>query len=235
MSAVFAYLRVSTDAQDVENQKLGVSQYCRERGWLPSFVEDTASGRTAWQKRPLGQLLQQMNAGDILVVSEVSRLARSVMQVLEIAKKAVEHDLKIHIVKSGMVFDDSMQSKILATILGLVAEIERDFISIRTREALAKKKAEGKTLGRPPGQAQRLKLDDQADVIDQMLREKLTKTEMARQLGCARVTLLNWLKLRRSSGNAQKANQKKRTGAPLGGGGWVGGPVRRPWAARPTD
>jgi DNA invertase Pin-like site-specific DNA recombinase len=185
-----------------------VSQYCRERGWLPSFVEDTASGRTAWQKRPLGQLLQQMNAGDVLVVAEVSRLARSVMQVLEIAKEAVERDLRIHVVKSGMVFDDSMQSKILATILGLVAEIERDFISTRTREALAKKKAEGKTLGRPPGPAQRLKLDAQAQAIDQMLREKLTKTEMARRLNCSRVTLLEWLKLRRPQG---KPARKKPT------------------------
>ena len=210
MGAVFAYLRVSTDAQDTANQKLGVSQYCRERGWLPSFVEDTASGRTAWQKRPLGQLLQQMKAGDVLVVSEVSRLARSVMQVLEIAKEAVERDLKIHVVKSGMVFDDSMQSKILATILGLVAEIERDFISTRTREALAKKKAEGKTLGRPPGPVKRLKLDEQAQAIDQMLREKLTKTEIARRLNCSRVTLLEWLKLRRPQGKPARKKAEPR-------------------------
>jgi DNA invertase Pin-like site-specific DNA recombinase len=210
MGAVFAYLRVSTDAQDVANQKLGVAQYCRERAWLPSFVEDTASGRLAWQKRPLGQLLRQMQAGDVLVVSEVSRLARSVMQVLEIAKEAVERDLRIHVVKSGMVFDDSMQSKILATILGLVAEIERDFISTRTREALAKKKAEGKTLGRPPGPAPRLKLDAQTEALDQMLRDKLPKAEMARRLHCSRVTLLGWLKLRRPDGKpARRKPQRK--------------------------
>jgi DNA invertase Pin-like site-specific DNA recombinase len=209
--AVFAYLRVSTDAQDVANQKQGVTQYCNERRWLPSFVEDTSSGRTAWQKRPLGQLMQSMKAGDVLVVSEVSRLARSVMQVLEIAKEAVERDIKIHVVKTGMVFDDSMQSKILATILGLVAEIERDFISTRTREALAKKKADGKILGRPPGRAAKLKLDEHAPEIDSMLRSKTSKAEMSRQLGCAYQTLFDWLKLRRPDGKPapKKAARKK--------------------------
>lgn len=200
MPAVFAYLRVSTDAQDVENQKHGVRDYCLKNGWLPSFVEDTSSGKTPWQKRPLGQLLQQMQAGDVLVVSEVSRLARSVVQVLEIAKEATDRDIRIHVVKSGIVFDGSMQAKIVATMLGLAAELERDFISSRTKEALSKRKAEGIRLGRPPVKSDKRKLDNRTEEIDSMLRENLSKAEITRRLGCSYQTLTDWLKLRRPDG-----------------------------------
>lgn len=193
---VYAYLRVSTDAQDVANQKKGVIEYCAERKWQPAIIEDTSSGRTPWRSRPLGKLLDSMAAGDVLVVSEVSRLARSTLQVLEIMQMATGHDLRLHVVKSGMVMDGSMQSKIVTTMLGLAAEIERDFISQRTREALQRKKAEGHKLGRPIGPAKRLKLDAQAETVLQMLAAKVKKDAIAKACGVSRQTLYSWMAAR---------------------------------------
>ncbi len=198
MPQVFAYLRVSTDAQDVANQRHGVTAYCAARGLLaPVFVEDTASGRTDWRTRPLGQIIERANAGDVVVVSEVSRLARNTLQVLEIGRECISRGVVLHVAKSSIVFDDSMQSKIIATVLGLVAEIERDFISTRTREALQKKKAEGQQLGRPKGPAKTLKLDEQARKIDDYLSKGIDKRTTAKLLGVAPNTLYMWLRSRR--------------------------------------
>lgn len=198
MSHVFAYLRVSTDAQDVANQRHGVVRYCTEKKLLaPVFIEDTASGRTDWRARPLGQLITRATAGDVIVVAEVSRLARSTLQVLEIGRECLERGVTLHVAKNGIVFDDSMQSKIVATVLGLVAEIERDFISARTKEALAKRKAEGVKLGRPPGAPCKLRLDPQADKIDDYLAKKIDKRAIAKLLDVSPNTLYAWLKVRR--------------------------------------
>jgi DNA invertase Pin-like site-specific DNA recombinase len=132
--AIYIYLRVSTDAQDVENQRHGILEYCASHGIEPDAVyEDTVSGRTDWRNRKIGQLLSAGDKGDVVLVSEVSRLARSTLQVLEILKVAAERQISLVIVKNGLRFDNSMQAKITATILGLAAEIERDFISMRTQ------------------------------------------------------------------------------------------------------
>ena len=200
MPNVIAYLRVSTDAQDVANQRRGVAEYCAARDWLPGYVEDTASGRTPWRERALGQILDRMQRGDVLVCSEVSRLARSTLQVLEVCKIAAERGLQLHIVKTGQVIDDSMQSKVLTTMLALAGEIERDMISARTRETLGRLKAEGVQLGRPPGKAERLKLDDKADQIDNLMRCGVALRAIARVLQCSPQTLHTWLSIRRPDG-----------------------------------
>ena len=198
MSHVFAYLRVSTDAQDVANQRHGVVRYCTDKKLLaPVFVEDTASGRTDWRARPLGQLITRATTGDVIVVAEVSRLARSTLQVLEIGRECIERGVALHVAKNGIVFDDSMQSKIVATVLGLVAEIERDFISARTKEALAKRKADGIKLGRPAGPAKNLRLDQHADKIDDYLAKQIDKRAIAKLLDVSPNTLYAWLKARR--------------------------------------
>ena len=198
MSHVFAYLRVSTDAQDVDNQRHGVVRYCADKQLLaPVFVEDTASGRTDWRARPLGQLITRATTGDVIVVAEVSRLARSTLQVLEIGRECLERGVVLHVAKNGIVFDDSMQSKIVATVLGLVAEIERDFISARTKEALAKRKADGVKLGRPSGPAKTLRLDPHADKIDAYLAKQIDKRAIAKLLDVSPNTLYAWLKVRR--------------------------------------
>ena len=199
MPQIYAYLRVSTDAQDVANQRHGVVKYCADKRLLePVFIEDTASGKTDWRDRPLGKIIERAGQGDIVVVSEVSRLARNTLQVLEIGRECITRGVHLHVAKNGIVFDDSMQSKIVATVLGLVAEIERDFISARTKEALAKRKAEGVKLGRPVGAAKKLRLDPLASKIDEYLKLGMDKRAIAKLLDVAPGTLYNWLKVRRS-------------------------------------
>ncbi len=193
--AIYIYLRVSTSAQDTQNQLHGIQQYCRERGIEPeAVIEDTASGSVAWISRKIGELLSVADKGDVLLVAEVSRLARSTLQVLEILKVASERQVSVVIVKNGLTFDNSMQSKITATILGLAAEIERDFISMRTREALSKCKASGKRLGRPLGSvAKRYKLDEKRTEIERYQKLGINYTAIAKLVGVSRPTLRTWL------------------------------------------
>jgi len=135
----FAYLRVSTDQQDVKNQKLGVLDYCNSHGINPlEFREDTESGKIPWRERTIGTILEKAVRGDVIVVSEVSRLGRSTLQVLEILETAAQKGVCVHIAKNRMIMDGSLQTTITATILGLASQIEREFISARTKEALAK-------------------------------------------------------------------------------------------------
>ena len=146
----FAYLRISTDSQDNQNQKLGILDYCNAFHISPlQFVEDTVSGKVSWKERKIGKILYEAKSGDVLVVSEVSRLGRSALQVLEILEYAAQQGICVHIAKNRFVMDGSMQATITATILGLAAQIEREFISLRTKEALVKCKNDGKKLGRP--------------------------------------------------------------------------------------
>jgi DNA invertase Pin-like site-specific DNA recombinase len=196
--ALFAYLRVSTDIQDVNTQKLGVLEYCAaQKLGVPELVEDTVSGKTDWKEREIGRLLGSCVAGDVIVVSEISRLARSTLQVLEIMQAAAGAEVAIHVVKNAMVMDGSLQSKIYATIFGLAAEIERDFIVQRTREGLARVRAEGVILGRPPGESKTLALDAHAKKIDHYLELKLNKRAMAKLLDVSPNTLYQWLRRRR--------------------------------------
>jgi DNA invertase Pin-like site-specific DNA recombinase len=194
ISAHHAYLRVSTDAQDVDNQRHGILEYANSRGFANlQFTEDSASGKTSWRERKLGELIESLSPGDVLIFAEISRIARSTLQVLEVLEHCVERNIAVHIAKQKMVLDDSMQSLITATVLGLAAQIEREFISIRTREALAKRKAEGVQLGRPKGPAERVKLDDHEPAIRDYLAKGINKRDIARLIPCAPSTLYDWL------------------------------------------
>jgi DNA invertase Pin-like site-specific DNA recombinase len=170
----FAYLRVSTDHQDVKNQKLGVLDYCNHHNISPlKFVEDTVSGKTSWRERAIGTILEKAAKGDYIVVAEVSRLGRSALQVLEILEMAAQKGVSVHIAKNRMVMDGSMQATITATILGLAAQIEKEFISARTKEALSKSKMDGVKLGRPKGESDILKLDAFHDEIIGYIKKEL--------------------------------------------------------------
>lgn len=193
----FAYLRVSTDRQEAKNQKLGVLEYCNSHGINPlKLVEDTVSGKTSWRERAIGVILEQAIEGDIIVVSEVSRLGRSTLQVLEILEVAAQKGISVHIAKNRMVMDGSMQATITATILGLAAQIEREFISARTKEALSKSRIDGVKLGRPKGQADLLKLDAFHDEIAGYLKKGINKRSIAKLIECSPSTLYKWLKRR---------------------------------------
>lgn len=206
----YAYLRVSTDRQDVDNQRYGILEYANTHGLPPvQFVQDALSGRLAWRDRAIGQLLTGMaTAGDVVIFAEISRMARSTLQVLEMLEIGMERALHIHIAKQRMILDGSLHSRIAATVLGLAAEIERELIAARTREALAKRKAEGKTLGRPRGTKNaRLKLDDHTDAIHRYLAKGLSKRSIAKLLECAESTLYDWLARRRRGSSATAASR----------------------------
>ena len=135
----FAYIRVSTDKQDLDNQRHGVISYAQKNQLEPlTFIDDTASGKKSWKDRDLGKLIEQAKAGDVLLVAEISRLARSTLQVLEILQEAAKKEIAVHIAKSNMVMDGSLNSKITAVILGLAAEIEREFISAKSMRSAKK-------------------------------------------------------------------------------------------------
>lgn len=191
----FAYLRVSRDTQDVANQKFGILDYCNGKGISPiTLVEDTESRKKPWRERGIGQILKDAIEGDVILASEISRLGGSPLQVLEILEEAARKKTSVHIVKSNIVMDGSLQSAIIATVLGLAAQIEREFISVRTKEALARRRAEGVKLGRPRGEAPNLKLDSQRDVILDYLRKNVSRRSIARILECSPSTLYSWLK-----------------------------------------
>jgi DNA invertase Pin-like site-specific DNA recombinase len=196
MMTTYAYLRISTDQQDVDNQRYGLFVYANTHGLGPlQFVEDTASGRLAWRDRAVGSLLTEtVHAGDAVLFAEISRMARSTLQVLEMLEHSMTQRVSVHIAKQQMVLDGSMPSRITATVLGLAAEIEREMISLRTMEALAKRKAAGLPLGRPKGTlAPRRKLDAKEREIRGYLAKGISKRSIAKLVECAPSTLYEWL------------------------------------------
>jgi DNA invertase Pin-like site-specific DNA recombinase len=196
--ATLAYLRVSTDKQEVENQQKGITEYAAARSLvIDRTYHDTASGKTHWKHRELGILLTDALAGDVLLVAEISRLARSTLQVLEILQYAAQVGIVVHVVKSRLVMDGTMQSKIIATVFGLAAEIEREFIAARTKEALSRRKLAGLPMGRPAGEAKTLKLDALAADLDKWRAKKLGWASMAKLADCSRSTLYAWAARRR--------------------------------------
>ena len=195
--ANYAYLRVSTDSQDVANQRHGIFEYANRIGLSDLvFVEDTVTGKKKWHQRKLGPLLEGMAEGDIVLFSEVTRMARSTLQVLEILELCMDKKLKVHIAKQNMQLDGSLQSKIIATMLGLAGEIEREFIRMRTKEALAARKAAGYVLGRPKGEAKTLKLDPKREQIEKYLGMGLGIRATAKLIDEAPSTLSNYVKRR---------------------------------------
>jgi DNA invertase Pin-like site-specific DNA recombinase len=193
--STYAYLRVSTDDQDVDNQKHGVLEYANANGFSGlKFLEDSISSKIPWKERKIGALLlETCKEGDTVIFAEISRMARNTLQVLEIMKHCVETRINVRIAKQNMVLDGSMQSTITATVLGLAAEIEREFISMRTKEALATLKSKGIKLGRKPGQSTKLKLDVHAAAIQTYLNKGVGKRSIAKLLEISPSTLYDYL------------------------------------------
>lgn len=148
MPRTVAYVRVSTDKQDLENQRYEVRRFL---GFEPEWAEDVVSGSKSLEERKIGALLESLAPGDTLIVSEVSRISRRLLDVMEVLKYCIKNRVTIKTVKDGFVFQDDINSQVMAFAFGLAAEIERRLISQRTTEALRRKKAEGVVLGRPAG------------------------------------------------------------------------------------
>ena len=195
---IYCYLRVSTDTQDVESQKIGLEEFLRKREWTcDKWVEDNGvSGAVDWRKRKLGAIIKAAKKGDSIVFSEISRIARRLVLVLEVIKECTEKGIAIYTAKDRYVMEDTIQSKVLVTVMGLAAEIERDLIRQRTKEGLKRAIANGKTLGRPKGTKNRPESlacyghDD--EIIDWSL-QGWSKAKIARRIRVHRCTLARYM------------------------------------------
>lgn len=182
---IYGYIRVSTDHQDCENQKLGIETKARSLGLtIDKYIEDAGiSGTKEPEKRALGGCLKKLKPGDVIICSELSRLGRKLFMVMRILEHCMRVGACVYTVKDGYVLGDNIQSKVLAFAFGLSAEIERDLISQRTKEALAVRRASGQKLGREKGSKNKKhKLDGQAETIKRMLNNKIPKTRIAKKL-----------------------------------------------------
>jgi DNA invertase Pin-like site-specific DNA recombinase len=195
---VYAYLRVSTGKQDGKNQKLGIDALATARGLhIDEYIDDEGvSGTVEPEKRELGKLLDKLKPGDILLAGELSRLGRSVFMIFSILEYCMKNNITIMTAKDGYTLGNDIQSKVMAFAFGLSAEIEREMISRRTKEALALRKAQGVHVGRKNGSKNSYNTKWYAgkeEQIKKMYESGMKKAEIARQLNIDRTTLFrNW-------------------------------------------
>lgn len=188
---IYGYIRVSTDKQSVENQRYEINRFCESNNVkIDKWVEEVVSGKQIVENRKLGYLLKKMKKNDIIICAELSRLGRSLMLIMSILNQCMIRDIQVWTIKDNYRLGADLTSKVLAFAFGLVAEIERELISKRTKEALARKKSEGVILGRPKGRlSSKKKLSEYEDEIRMLLNKKIPKSEIARNFKVHRNTL----------------------------------------------
>ena len=193
---VYGYIRVSTDKQTVENQRFEINNFCEKNNLnIDKWIEETISGTKDFETRKLGILLRSMNKRDILICTELSRLGRNLLMIMSILNKCMQKEIQVWTIKDNYKLGSDISSKVLAFAFGLSAEIERNLISQRTKEALARKKSEGVVLGRPKGsKSKKLKLSGKEKIISNMLNRNLTYKKIAKSLGVHRSTLSTFIK-----------------------------------------
>lgn len=195
---IYGYIRVSTDKQTVENQRFEILHFCKQEGLqIDGWIEETISGTRSYNKRALGKLLKRVNKDDIIVCAELSRLGRNLFMIMEILNICMTKECKVWTVKDHYRLGDDIQSKVLAFAFGLSAEIERNLISQRTKEALARKKAEGIRLGHPKGQRnapEKRKLYRKRHTIKALLATGTSVSAMARACHVHRTTMIRYLR-----------------------------------------
>ena len=200
----FAYLRVSKLDQDLEKNKADILRLANDAhlGHV-QFIEEKVSSKISWRKRQIAAILEQAQKGDTIIVSELSRLGRSMLECMEILSLAMQKGIRIYAVKGNWQLNNSIQSKIVAMAFAIAAEIERDPISQRTTEALTARKQQGMPLGRPKG-AGKSKLDAYQMEITAFLNNGATKTWIAQKYGTTRRNLSHWMKQRGIAANREK-------------------------------
>jgi DNA invertase Pin-like site-specific DNA recombinase len=193
---VYGYIRVSTDKQTVENQRFEIDGFCSKHNIkIDIWIEETISGTKNPEKRLLGSLLMKVKKGDLIICSELSRLGRSLFMIMSILNQLMTLGVKVWTIKDNYRLGDNIQSKVLAFAFGLSAEIERDLISQRTKEALARIAAEGKHIGRKKGcKNTRVKLSGKEGKIKKLLKKGVSKTQIAKIFGVHRFTLYAYCK-----------------------------------------
>ncbi len=191
----YAYIRVSTEMQNCSSQEYEIQKYCEKHGLIiDEWVTESISGTISVEKRMLGSLIARMGKGDVLICTELSRLGRNMLMIMSILNTCSGKGIAIHSIKDHFDLTDSINSKIIAFAFALAAEIERNLISQRTKEALAVKKIEGVRLGRPPGSSkQRITFYKEYNNILKMREEGISITVIARTYGIHRNTLKRYL------------------------------------------
>jgi DNA invertase Pin-like site-specific DNA recombinase len=193
MSKIVAYLRASTDKQDLSHQKLEILEFARRQGLrVDEYVEITISSRKTSKQRRIDELVQMLDEADTLIVTELSRLGRSTAEVIALVNALVQHNIRVITIKQNLdISRHEMNSKIIIALFSLFAELERDLISLRTREALAAKKAQGRPLGKPKGTLQKSKFDQDVARIKELLGYGLSVRKIAKVLGYSSHIALN--------------------------------------------
>jgi len=193
-SKTIGYLRVSTFSQELEKNKADILALANnfDLGKV-AFVEEVVSGKVSWRKRKIAEFLEELKAGDSVIVSELSRLGRSMLECMEILSVSLQKGVHVYAVKGNWKLDNSIQSKIIAMAFSMAAEIERDLISSRTTEALRHRKAQGVKLGRPfgPGKS---KLDQYRPEIEALLANGSSQRFIAKRYNTTEANFSNWLK-----------------------------------------
>ena len=206
----YAYIRVSTEMQNYEGQRFEIENWCRGRHVsIDRWVNETVSGSRDCRRRQLGKTLRRMKKGDVLVCTELSRLGRNMMMVMGILNQCSQQGIQVYSIKDRFELSDNLNSKIIAFAFALAAEIERNLISQRTREALAAKKKAGVRLGRPPGRSKKKDLfENRIPLIQRQLQEGVPITQIAKRLGVHRNTLSRYLKEASMNQNKEESAQE---------------------------
>jgi DNA invertase Pin-like site-specific DNA recombinase len=195
-SHTIGYLRVSTSHQDTEKNQADILVLAHQQDLgKVHFIEEKASGKTPWRQRKIAEVLDMLEKGDRLIVSELSRLGRSMLECMEMLALATQKGIRVYAVKGNWQLDDSMQSKIMALAFAMAAEIEHDLISQRTKEALRARKRAGVKLGRPKGPG-KSKLDPYQPEIAALLAHGSTQKYIAQHYRVTEATVSRWLKKR---------------------------------------
>lgn len=192
----YGYIRVSSDKQTVENQRFEINNFCKKQEIkIDGWIEETISGTKNYDKRKLGDLLNQVQKDDLIISAELSRLGRNLFMIMEILHICMNKECKVWTIKDNYRLGDDIQSKVLAFAFGLSAEIERNLISQRTKEALALRKAQGVHVGRRFGSKNSLlKLSSNEEIIQELLALGIPKVLIAKKLNVDRTTLWRFLK-----------------------------------------
>jgi putative DNA-invertase from lambdoid prophage Rac len=207
---VYGYIRTSTKQQDIEKQRYEVLNYALSKKiQINDIVEETITSKRLYKNRKLGNLMETLQKGDILITTEISRLGRSLMEVMEILNQLMVKEVKVYITKGNMEIGENIQSKVLAFAFSLAAEIERELISSRTREALAKVQSDGKKLGRPIGSIVKSKLDGKEKAIHYHLKKQVSVRSLCRILDVAPSTFYNFCRTRKIDIKQYKGAKKQ--------------------------
>ena len=190
---IYGYIRGSSDKQTVENQRFEINNFCKRQSMkIDGWIEETISGTKAYNKRELGKLLKRVQQDDLIICAELSRLGRNLFMIMEILNLCMNKECRVWTIKDNYRLGDDIQSKVLAFAFGLSAEIERNLISQRTKEALARKRQEGVVLGRPKGRRSapnKYRLYAKRNLISEMLKANIAKRRIASLCKVDRKTL----------------------------------------------